>query len=264
MKGISPNTSAHLRFDRAPLHPSRRRVLTALGFGTDANQRNFPDPLGFARPFAPSLLRPVTRLRAARIGGFTRAFPATSPKHDRPSCGPSPPGCGLQPASLSPGDWQANRSEDAQKARTFRHRGLAHTHGCPPACPFRSPSSGFHASRPGRQASPPSSQTGHIRGRASGQIRFALAGSTRTAYQGETPVWTVAFIATGALQYPAHPHLTDQARISEVKQDSDFRTEIALRKRLSFSAVPLCVRRTTGDFATSTRLHLRLPRLNPT
>ena len=79
MKGISPNTLAHPRLDRARLHPSRRRVLAAPGFGTAANQRNFPDPLGFARPFAPSSPRPDTRLRAERIGGFIRAFPATSP-----------------------------------------------------------------------------------------------------------------------------------------------------------------------------------------
>ena len=69
MKGISLNTLAHPRFDCARLHPSRRRVLAAPGFGTAANQRTFPDPLGFARPFAPSSPRPDTRLRAARIGG---------------------------------------------------------------------------------------------------------------------------------------------------------------------------------------------------
>ena len=45
MKGIFLNTLAHPRLDRARLHPSRRRVLAAPGFGTDANQRNFPDPL---------------------------------------------------------------------------------------------------------------------------------------------------------------------------------------------------------------------------
>ena len=70
MKGISLITLAHPRFYRARLHPSRRRVLAAPGFGTAANQRNFPDPLGFARPFAPSSPRPDTPLRAARIGGF--------------------------------------------------------------------------------------------------------------------------------------------------------------------------------------------------
>ena len=260
MKGIFPNTLAHPRFYCARLHPSRRRVLAAPGFGTVANQRKSPDPLGFARPFAPSSPRPDTRLRAEQIGGFTRAFPATSPTHDRRSCGPSPRGYDLQPASLSPGDWQANRSGRSHKARTFRHRGLAHTHGCPPACPFRSPSSGFRASRPGRQPSPPTSQTGHIRGRASGQIRFALAYSTRTAYQGETPVLRAAFNGSRPSRHSAHPHLTDQARISEVKQDSDFRTVIASREKTSFSAVPLGVRRTPGDFATPHRFHLR--RLN--
>jgi hypothetical protein len=52
-------TLAHPRLDRARLHPSRRRVLAAPGFGTVANQRNFPDSLGFARPFAPSSPRPA-------------------------------------------------------------------------------------------------------------------------------------------------------------------------------------------------------------
>ena len=254
MRGISLITLAHPRFYRARLHPSRRRVLAAPGFGTAANQRTFPDPLGSARPFVPSSLSPGTRLRAARIGGFIRAFPATSPTNARRSYGPFPPGYGPQPASLSLGDWQANRSGRSHRARTFRHRGLANTHGCPHACPFRSPSSGFHASRPGNQLSPPTSQTGHIRGRASGQIRFVLAGSTRTAYQGETPVLPAAFNGSKPSRHPAHPGLTDQARISNVKQDSDFRTEIASWKKPSFSAIPSCVRRTPEYSATSHRL----------
>jgi hypothetical protein len=41
---------------------------------------------------------------------------------------------------------------------------------------------------------------------------------------------TVAFIVSEAFQHPAYPDLSDQARISDVIQDSDFRTEIALRK----------------------------------
>jgi hypothetical protein len=68
---------------------------------------------------------------------------------------------------------------------------------------------------------------------------------------------TLAFIVAEAFRHPAHPDLSDQARISDVIQDSDFRTEIASRKRLSFSAVPPCVRRTPGDFATRHRFHLR-------
>jgi hypothetical protein len=45
MKGISVNSLAHLRLNRARLHPSRRRVLAAPGFGTAANQRTFPTRL---------------------------------------------------------------------------------------------------------------------------------------------------------------------------------------------------------------------------
>ena len=263
MKGISVITLAHPRFERARLRPSRRRVLAAPGDGTDANQHTFPDPLGFARPFAPSSPRPNTRLRAGRIGGFTPAFPATSPTHDRRSCGPSPRGYGLQPASLSPDDWQASRSGRSHTARIFRHPGLHKHMDTRALAPSASRSSGFHASRQGRQPSPPTSQTGHTRGRASGQIRFALAGSTRTAYQEQTPVFRLAFNGSGAFQHPAQPDLSDQARISDVKQDSDFRTEIASRKKPCFSAVPPCVRRTPGDFATSHRFHLRQPNTYP-
>ena len=71
MKGIFLNTLAHPRLDCARLHPSRRRVLAAPGDGTDANQLTFPDRLGFARPFAPSSPRPIARLRAGRIGGWS-------------------------------------------------------------------------------------------------------------------------------------------------------------------------------------------------
>ena len=140
MKGIFLNTLAHPRLDFARLHPSRRRVLAAPGDGTNANQLTFPDPLGFARPFAPSSPRPIARLRAGRIGGWT--FGTVRQTH--------------------------------RTTRTF-------------------------------------------------------------------------------------PDLTDQARISDVIQDSDFRTEIASRKKASFSAVSPCVRRTTRDFATSHRSHLRQP-----
>ena len=70
MKGIFLNTLAHPRLDCARLHPSRRRVLAAPGFGTDANQLTFPDPLGFARPFAPSSPCPDTRAP----GGTNRRF----------------------------------------------------------------------------------------------------------------------------------------------------------------------------------------------
>ena len=137
MKGIFLNTLAHPRLDCARLHPSRWRVLAAP-VRTDANQLTFPDRLGFARPFAQSSPRPIARLRAGRIGGWT--FGTVRQTH--------------------------------RTTRTF-------------------------------------------------------------------------------------PDLTDQARISNVIQDSDFRTEIASLKKPCFPAVPPCVRRTTGDFPISHRFHLR-------
>ena len=206
MKGISLNTLAHPRLDRARLHPSRRRVLAAPGFGTAANQRNFPDPLGFARPFAPSSPRPDTRLRAVRIGGFIRAFPATSPTHERRSCGPSPRrirSADLQVLRLAIGKRIA--PVDRIKPELFAIEG---SHKQMDARPLAPSLHGHPASmRVGQGVNRrlPRRRTDHIRGRAHGQIRFALAGSTRTAYQGETPVLTVAFIVAEAFQHPLTP-----------------------------------------------------------
>jgi hypothetical protein len=54
-----------------------------------------------------------------------------------------------------------------------------------------------------------------------------------------------------AFQHPAHPDLSDQARISDVIQDSDFRTEIALQKNPSF---PPSLRASGARRETSERL----------
>ena len=256
MKGISPNTLAHPRLDRARLHPSRRRVLAAPGFGTAANQRNFPDPLGFARPFAPSSPRPDTRLRAQRIGGFILppargSHPLSAPGH----CDRLPLSGELDrpPSAL----WLANgrhvRAGNGQRTNAFLSRIRPNTMDSGAGS-----GRAFSHSRP-RQRSPRIRRWAFPWRSHRAEIRFALAGSTRTAYQGETPVLTVAFIMAEAFQHPAHPDLSDQARISDVIQDSDFRTEIASRKKPGFSAVPPCVRRTTGDFATPHRFHLRQP-----
>jgi hypothetical protein len=253
MKAISPNTLAHPRLDRARLQPSQRRVLAAPGFGTVANQRNFPDSLGFARPFAPSSPRPDTRLRTQRIGGLILP----------PPCGSHPlsaPGhCDRLPLSGEPGRppsalWLANgrhvRAGNGQRTNAFFPE-AGQTHGFP--CRF---GTSFSRSTP-RQRLPRIRRWAFPWRSHRAEIRFALAGSRRTAYQGETPVSTVAFIVAEAFQHPAHPDLSDQARISDVIQDSDFRTEIASREKPFSSAVPPCVRRTPGDFATPHRFHLR-------
>jgi hypothetical protein len=87
------HTLAHPRLDRGRLHPSRRRVLAAPGFGAAANQRKLADPLGFARPFLPSSPRPDTRLRAGGIGDFTVRRPAFSPAPWQ-NFAPNAPDCG--------------------------------------------------------------------------------------------------------------------------------------------------------------------------
>ena len=55
-----------LCFGRLGLRPLAPPVLADA-----ANQRNFLDPLGIARPFVPSSLVPPSRLRVKRIGGVT-------------------------------------------------------------------------------------------------------------------------------------------------------------------------------------------------
>jgi hypothetical protein len=329
MKGIFLNTLAHPRLDCARLHPSRRRVLAAPGDGTDANQLTFPDPLGFATPFAPSSPCPNTRLRAARIGGFilpplwgSRPSPALGHCDRLPLTG--------EPGRPPPAFWPANgrhvRAGSGQRTNaSFPQSGQTHGFRCPFATRFSHSTPRQRSPRIHRWAFPWSSHPA--------KIRFVLAGSTRTAYQAETPALRLAFNGSGvslhALAHPrldrarlhpsrrrvlaapvrtnanqltfpdrlgfarpfapssprpiarlrtgriggwtfgtvrqthrttrTFPDLTDQARISDVIQDSDFRTEIASQKKPRFSAVPPCVRRTTGDFATSHRFHLRLP-----
>ena len=201
MKAISPNTLAHPRLDRARLHPSRRRVLAAPGFGTVANQRNFPDSLGFARPFAPSSPRPDTQLRAQRIGGFTLpAAPGSHPLSAPDHCDRLPLSGELDrpPSAL----WLANgrhvRAGNGQRTNAFFPES-GQTRGFP----YRFWTS-FSHSRP-RPRLPRICRWAFPWRSHRAEIRFALAGSTRTAYQGETPVLTVAFIMAEAFQHPLTP-----------------------------------------------------------
>ena len=254
MKGISANSLAHLRLNRARLHPSRR-VLAAPDFWTAANQRKSPDPLGFARPFAPSSPRSHTRLRAARIGGLILSpgggpHPLSVPGH----CDRLPPSGERDrlPSTL----WLANkrhaRARNGQRTNAscpFPEFGQTDGFRCRIGTPFS------HSTR--HQRSP------HIRRWAypwrshPAEIRSAETASTSPAYGTETPVLPLAFNRSRVSLHMADPRAADQARISDVRQDSDFRTEIALPKKPCFSAVPPCVRRTTGDFATSHQFHLR-------
>ena len=255
MKAISRKTLAHLRLNRARLHPSR--VLAAPGFWTAANQRKSPDPLGFARPFAPSSPRPHTRLRTAQIGGLilTRAggpHPLTVP--DR--CDRFPPSGERDrlPSTL----WLANRrharARNGQRTNAscqFPESGQTDGFRCRIGTPFSHSTPHQQSPRIRRWAYPWRSHPA--------EIRFAETDSTSPAYGTETPVLPLAFNRSGVSRHTADPSAADQARISDVRQDSDFRTEIALRKKPGSSAVPPCVRRTTGDFATQHRFHLRHP-----
>jgi hypothetical protein len=85
MNKVTRHTMAHLRLDRAHLHPSLRqsgrRVLAAPAFGTAAKEHTSSDLLGFARPFIPSSpRRPDTRLQSERIDGWTSRGTCQAPR----------------------------------------------------------------------------------------------------------------------------------------------------------------------------------------
>jgi hypothetical protein len=236
VNGFFLNTTAHPRLYRARLHPSRRQVLAATTFGTDANQRNFSDKRGFARPFAPSSPSRGTLLPAERIGGFVPPPQWGS----RPS--PAPVHFGRLPLSgepdrLPPALLLANgryvRAGNGQRTNAFFSES-GQPHGFP--CRF---GTSFSHSTP-RQRSPRMRQWASPWRSHPAEIRFALVGSRRTAYQGQTPILTLAFIVAEAFRHPAHPDLSDQARISDVIQDSDFRTEIASPKKRPVFPPSLC------------------------
>ena len=74
---------------------------------------------------------------------------------------------------------------------------------------------------------------------------------------GRIDAWSFGTVRQTHRRTRTFPDLTDQARFSDVIQDSDFRTEIASQKKTSFPAVPPCVRRMPGDLANSQGFHLR-------
>ena len=257
MKGISLNTLAHPRPDRARLHPSRRRVLAAPGLRDGCKPAQLSRP-AWLRPPIRSVLAPP---RHPAPGGNESAVLLFRQHGDHILY--------QSPAIATGFHYQANviarrqlfgsqmggMSGQVMDKEPMLFLSRIRPNTMDSACRF---GTRFSHSTP-RQRSPRIRRWAFPWRSHPAEIRFALAGSTRTAYQGETPVLTVAFIMAEAFQHPAHPDLTDQARISDVIQDSDFRTEIASRKKPCFSAVPPCVRRTPGDFATPHHFHLRQP-----
>ena len=173
------------------------------------------------------------------------------------SCEPFPPGGDLQPANPLPGDKLRNRSGRLHPTKTSRPPQPGQTGGCRTACLYLPPSFGSPVSKPERQPLPPTPRIDRSLGRNSGRIRSLLAVSRRQACQKKIPILTVAFNRAKASWHPAISDLINQVRISDVIQDSDFRTKIALRKKLCFSAVLPCVRRTPGDFTTPQHFLIR-------
>ena len=239
---------------------SGRQALRFLGhctFADAANQCHFTNLLSFACPFFPSSPGVVAQFRTERISGFTPAFPAILPNNDRLSCEPFPPGCDLQPANPLPGGKPTSRCARLQTTKTSRLRQPEQTGGCRSVCLYLPLSFGPHTSKPERQPSPSTPRIDRFLGRNSGRIHSLSAVSRRQASPKKRPILTVAFNRVKASWHPASSDLINQVRISDVRQDSDFRTKIALRKKPCFSAGPPCVRRTSGDFTTPQHFLIR-------
>jgi len=233
------------------------RFLGHCAFADATKERHFADLLSFAHPFFPSSPGVVAQFRTERMSGLTPAFPAISPSNDRLSCEPFPPGGNLQPANPLPGGKPTSRCARLHPTKTSRLRQPGQTGGCRSACPCLPPSFGLHASKPERQPSPPTARIDRFLARDSGPIHSLSAVSRRQASQKKIPILTVALNRAEASWHPAILDLINQVRISDVMQDSDFRTKIALRKKPHFSAVLPCVRRTPGDFTTPQHFLIR-------
>ena len=204
MKGISPNTLAHPRFDRARLHPSRRRVLAAPGFGTAANQRNSSRP-AWLRPPIRSVLAPP---RHPAPGGTNRRFYFAPSEGDHIL---------YQPPAIATGfHHQANviacrQLFGSQIGGMLRARNGQRTNA---SCPF--PESGQTDGFRCRIGTPFSHSTPHQRSPRirrwaypwrshPAEIRFAETDSTSPAYGTETPVLPLAFNRSGVSRHPADP-----------------------------------------------------------
>lgn len=185
-----------------------------------ANQLTFQDDPRHARPFDPS-----SRLRAAgdRIGGFTSAFPAILPSHDRPCHAPFPPGHDLQPSIPSPAHTFPIPERRTRRARICARHPLTGQRGeFPPRLPFHPLSPVCRASKqphPPRLAMP---QSDRNLDRHPGQIPTLSAFSTRSAPQRKTPAQPCVFNLSHAPGHPESSDLSGHSPRPNVMEQSDF------------------------------------------
>lgn len=241
-------------------HSGRRglRPLVPPAFAKTANQRSFTDLSGFARRFVASSPSPKPRLRAQRNGEVISALPAISPWHDRSCREPFPPGRNHRHSIPEPEHTPPTPGRRIHTASISRHHlPTGRTDESPTGLPFLAPSFEFHASKPPRQRPLSTSRNAHRPGRHLGRILLPLAGSKILAYQAQTGVGGEMFNRPGTFCHPASPCLADQARCSEVMQESDFRRKITLRKKAAFSSCPPRVRRGSGILQNAIRLSFR-------
>ncbi len=240
-------------------HCSGRRAPRVLGpsaIADAAMQRSYPESSGPIRPFIPSSLFPHPLLRAQRIGGFMFASPALRPPCDHSFRAPWSLGCN-HPHSILELVHKPPTSGKRRRIASISARPTSRKDGCPTFLPFLELSYGFHVSKRPHLHGLPRFQTGHRPGMIHGPSPLPSIDSKRLAYRTQTTHFRPTFnrLWTGFHQVEAY--LTDQARSSEVMQDSDFRRKITVRKKAAFSSCPPRVRRGPGFVSFAIRLSLR-------
>ncbi len=231
------------------------RVLDPSAIADAAMQRSYPESSGPIRPFIPSSLIPHPLLRAQRIGGFS--FSPSGELHLLPT----PAHCDrllrqgeLDLLSLTP--WPANRTTPAagntQRTSACRWNLVpGRTHEYPSRFGRR-----FSHSIP-RQRPPRIYQEGYPWRNHRAETLVPETDSMSPAHRSETAIPRVPFNRHETAFHQAKAHSSDQARCSDVIQDSDFRRKITVRKKDAFSSCPTRVRRGPGFVSSAIRLSLR-------
>lgn len=252
---LAPNMAPNA-FDRG--HCSGRRALRVLGPSAIADaaiQPSFPESSGPIRPFVPSSLLPHTLLWPQRIGGFILSPSRGShPLPTRDHCDQLPRSGepDLPPSTPSPANKTTHAANNTRRTSASRLcLALVRTHG-----DLSRFGRSFSHSTP-HQQSPRIDQEVYPSRIHRAETLLPETDSTRLAYQGATALLRPAFNRQATVFHPADAHPADQARCSEVIQDSDFRRKITIRKKVPFSSCPPRVRRGSGFDSSAIRLSLR-------
>ncbi len=222
-----PCRTAHSRFGSArwlePLTAPGAAQACPACLPSPSNQLTFRDEPRLGRPFIASSLVPSARLRAQRIGGFTSAFPAILPTHDRPYRAPFPAGHDHRPSIPSPAHTLPIPERRTRRARTSAHHPLTgHRGESRINLPFHPASSVCRANKQPHPQRLAMLQNGRNSDRHPGQTSTLSAFSTRSAQQRETPVLPRVFNLSHAPGHPESSDLTGHSPRPNVMEQSDF------------------------------------------